>query len=100
MENTEKVYIGADVDTNAKIEITRSEFLAIKEFITPFQMMVALFNNLEQGMFAKGIIKPFTKEELDENGKLLEGFWSTEKPKEETKERPKKAKPVDKDLLK
>jgi hypothetical protein len=51
-------------------------------------------------MFAKGIIKPFTKEELDENGKLLEGFWSTEKPKEETKERPKKAKPVDKDLLK
>ena len=96
MENKEKMYIGADVDPNAKIEITRSEFLAIKEFITPFQMMVALFNNLEQGMFAKGIIKPFTKEELDENGKLLEGFWS----KEETKERPKKAKPVDKDLLK
>jgi hypothetical protein len=96
MENTEKVYIGADVDPNAKIEITRSEFLAIKEFITPFQMMVALFNNLEQGMFAKGIIKPFTKDDLDEEGRLLEGFWS----KEESKEKTKKAKPVDKDLLK
>jgi hypothetical protein len=55
-------------------------------------MMVALFNNLEQGMFAKGIIKPFTKEDLDENGKLLEGFWS--------KEESKKAKPVDNDQLK
>lgn len=96
MENTEKNYIGADVDPNAKIEITRSEFLAIKEFITPFQMMVALFNNLEQGMFAKGIIKPFTKDDLDEEGRLLEGFWS----KEESKEKTKKAKPVDKDLLK
>ena len=96
MENTEKVYIGADVDPNAKIEITRSEFLAIKEFITPFQMMVALFNNLEQGMFAKGIIKPFTKDDLDEEGRLLEGFWS----KEESKEKTKKAKPVDNDQLK
>lgn len=96
MENTEKNYIGADVDPNAKIEITRSEFLAIKEFITPFQMMVALFNNLEQGMFAKGIIKPFTKDDLDEEGRLLEGFWS----KEESKEKTKKAKPVDNDLLK
>ena len=92
MENTEKNYIGADVDPNAKIEITRSEFLAIKEFITPFQMMVALFNNLEQGMFAKGIIKPFTKDDLDEEGRLLEGFWS--------KEESKKAKPVDNDQLK
>jgi hypothetical protein len=92
MENTEKNYIGADVDPNAKIEITRSEFLAIKEFITPFQMMVALFNNLEQGMFAKGIIKPFTKDDLDEEGRLLEGFWS--------KEESKKAKPVDDDQLK
>lgn len=85
MENKEKMYIGADVDPNAKIEITRSEFLAIKEFITPFQMMVALFNNLEQGMFAKGIIKPFTKEDLDEEGKLLEGFWSKEEIKEKVK---------------
>lgn len=96
MENKEKMYIGADVDPNAKIEITRAEFLALKEFITPFQMMVALFNNLEQGMFAKGIIKPFTKEDLDEEGRLLEGFWS----KEETKKETKKPKPVDKDLLK
>ena len=96
MENKEKMYIGADVDPNAKIEITRSEFLAIKEFITPFQMMVALFNNLEQGMFAKGIIKPFTKEDLDEEGKLLEGFWS----KEEIKEKVKTEEPSDKDNLK
>ena len=83
-ENKEKVYIGADVDPNAKIEITRAEFLALKEFITPFQMMVALFNNLEQGMFSKGIIKPFTQEDLDESGRLLEGFWSSKQPKEET----------------
>ena len=47
-------------------------------------MMVALFNNLEQGMFSKGIIKPFTQEDLDESGRLLEGFWSLKQPGEET----------------
>ena len=54
------------------------------------------FGMMDKHMFAKGIIKPFTKDDLDEEGRLLEGFWSNEESKEKTK----KAKPVDNDQLK
>ena len=74
-----KEFIGAEVNPNAKIEISANEFLVLKQFFSPFQVGVSIFNNIEQRLFATGIIKPFTQDDLKEDGKLRDDFF----PKEE-----------------
>jgi len=80
------------------------EFHALATLLQPFQELSAVFNSIRDRNINEGTIIPYTQDCLQEGTtsftKEFQEFLESKRNKEETKEKPKKAKPVDKDLLK